>query len=77
MRIRSIHNREIRYMDTCQFIFKKYLNKNYDIKDGIISKIISLYSINKWENWLIGGKIEPSHCDGLLKYLETEEKSIM
>src|ERR1700744_899213 len=77
VKIRLTHNRVTRYLDTQQFVVKKQLDKHYNIKDGIISKPISL-SLEKYREAIsrMEEKLDFFDCDALFKYLQTENKPI-
>lgn len=77
VKIRLTHNRVSRYMDTQQYVTKKQLDKDFNIKDTFVSKPINLIleklrdSIAKLE-----GRIDFFDCDNLLAFLKNEDKPI-
>lgn len=77
VKIRLIHNRVIRYLDTQQYVIRKQLDKDYNIKDGIVSEPISLI-LKKYRDVIsrLEEKLDFFDCDGLLKHLQTENKPI-
>lgn len=77
VKIRLIHNRVTRYLDTQQYVSRKQLDKDYNIKDGIVSKPIAL-TLEKYRDAIsrMEEKLDFFDCDGLLKLLKTENKPI-
>lgn len=77
VKIRLPHNRASRYLDTQQYVTRKQLDKDFKIKDAIVSKPINLLldklrdSIAKLE-----GQLEFFTCEDLMAHLQNEEKPI-
>lgn len=77
VKIRLTHNRVTRYIDTSQYVIKKQLDKNYNIKDAFVSNPISII-VRKYRDKIsdLQEKLAFFDCDTLLEFLKGEDKPI-
>ncbi|MEH3114500.1 tyrosine-type recombinase/integrase [Pedobacter terrae] len=77
VKIRLTHKRQTRYLDTKQFVVRKQLDRDFNIKDIFVMKPI-YDSIFKYRESIaaLGDRVDYYNCENLLKYIQSEGKKV-
>jgi integrase len=77
VKIRLTHKRQTRYLDTKQFVIRKQLDRNYNIKDMFAAK--SIYdTIFKYRESLtkLNDRVNYYTCEELLKFIQADGEKV-